>query len=202
MNKRSTILLNVLVSIALLGTFGSAQEADDQNKPETMKRWYHRIQHLGSQFQPGETTAQTELRRSQFVEQVKQQFDGRKLIFKSKVANVNWKDGIASIQIEAELPFGAIPTEERPLKLNRIKSFDIKLTREAAASIQKGMSFEILATMTFHPYQWGAVGPANDAQQLYSIRHKYLRGNFLGTFTTNTYRIKIAGKEVQPVWGK
>ena len=40
------------------------------------------------------------------------------------------------------------------------------------------------------------------SQQLHDLRHAYLLGSYLGTFTTSWYRITIDGEQVKGTWSK
>ena len=191
-------------NILIIATVGCSLVLADPSPPkaDTAKKWYREIQKLGASYKKASTQAKTDLLRSKLIEDLKKQFDGRTLQFQTKVREVRWKKGIAEIYTAPEIPFSAKISPRIPLKINRGQPIELDLTQEEAAAIQPGDKLQFTGQLIFHPRKWGAVGRSTKSQQLYSLRHEFLLGGFLGTFTTKKFEVKIKGEKVPCHWAE
>jgi len=187
----------VYLAIFVFAFAGSLRAAD--STPVTLPRWCAQMQYAAAKIRPGDSKLKTDDIRTTYIEQIADSQAGRTLRVRSKVKEVTWKEGVATITIEPEIP-KTKPLPRTPLRINRVLNFDIKATKEEALAIRSGAAFELTGVLQFHPRRWGAVGTATKSQQLYDLRHEFLGGGYLGTFTTQSYDVAIGGKTYPGAW--
>ena len=167
-------------------------------KPTSAKKWVSELQRVGREHRKGKTSAATDLVRAKLIKKIAETMDGNSIKFRTKVREVRWKKGIASVFTEAT--FDAKKTKRNPIILSRTLPFEIMMTQAEAAAIVPGQRFEFRGKLKFHPGKWGSVGPSTNSQQLYTIRHESIGSLFLGTFTTTDYECTIDRIAVKPRW--
>lgn len=167
-------------------------------KTVSTKKLFGELQKLGREYSKGGTSIQTETARAELVERIAEVAEGKKLKLRSRVREVRWKDGFA--QIYTEPTFSSKVSRKAPLRISRLLPFEIEMTQAEAGEIAVGTRFDFEGVLEFHPLKWGAVGPSIGAQQMYDLRHEYLGGGYLGTFTTKEYEIEVGGATVTPHW--
>jgi len=171
-----------------------------KRKVVAAKKWFGSLQSIGRDHQKGETVAQTDVARKKLIEEITKKLSGSSIKFRTKVRGVQWRDGIA--KVTTQLEFSTKVTKKTPLLIDRSQPFEIVMTQAEAAAIKPGDKFEFQGRLTFHARRWGAVGTATHSQQMYSLRHKYISGGYLGTFTSNGFECSIDGKTVVPRWAE
>lgn len=191
-------ILAICISISATALHGQSPTP----RPDTAKRWYLNIQKTGAAYKKSPTIAENDLVRAKLVERIAKDFDGRSIRFRAKVKDVKWKKGIAEIRTETEFPFAKSPTQRQPLRINRFLPFELQMTQEEAVAVRKGQWLEFTGRMKFHPYRHGAVGRSTSTQQLYDLRHEYLGGGYLGTFTATEVACTINGEDVVSRWAE
>ncbi|WP_253159338.1 hypothetical protein [Stieleria tagensis] len=197
------ILIPGLLDSDSIRLAGAAEPvAGEANDAVPVRKWLNSIQKLGASYQPGKTTIATDIQRDELISAIAKKFDGSAILIKAKVKDVQFRDGVASISTEPE--FGSQPKRSMswPLILNRSERLELAISKAEAAAIDPGDLLEFTGQLKFHQRRWGAVGRTTNSQQLYSVRHEYLKGLFLGTFTATKCRCKIDGKPVACVWAK
>ena len=167
-------------------------------KPTSVKKWVSKLQRVGREHRKGETSAATDLARTELIKEITETMDGSSIKFHAKVREVRWKKGIASVFTEAT--FDGKKSKRNPIILSGTLPFEIVMTQAEAAEIAPGQRFEFRGKLKFHPRKWGAVGPSTKSQQLYTIRHESIGSLFLGTFTTTDYECTIDRIAVKPRW--
>ena len=185
-------------TLVVLTTVTRAEPNQTQAVP--LRRWYNKIQAVAAKYRKAGSTAQTDIARGQLIDTLDESHNGRKITFATEVQNVTWKDGTASITVEPELGVPREPTPRHPLRLNRSSTLDVVAIEDQALQIKPGARLTFTGVLTFHPRKWGAVGRATKSQQMYSLRHKYLGGVYLGTFTSTDYEIKINNEPFAGRW--
>src|SRR5262245_43088912 len=94
--------------------------APPEPKAINVKRWYAAIQKTGARFQQAATEAQTDLVRSNLIEQIAKEFDGSTIEFRARVKEVRWANDIAEVVTEREIPDSSKPNARQPLHVNRM----------------------------------------------------------------------------------
>ena len=173
-------------------------EITKPTKPKSAKKWFGELQAVGRKYQKGETIAQTDVARSELIQNITTDLNGSSMKFRTKVREVKWKDGIA--KISTQLEFSTEVDRRSPLRITRVAPIEIEMTQDEAAKIIPGQRIEFSGELTFHPRRWGAVGVATSSQQMYSLRHEFIAGGYLGTFTSSNFRCTIDGNDVTPRW--
>ena len=178
----------------------STEKADAPKpaKPKSAKKWFGELQAVGRKYQKGETIAQTDVARNELIQNITADLDGSSIKFRTKVREVKWKDGIA--KISTQLEFSTEVDRRSPLRITRVAPIEIEMTQDEAAKIAPGQRIEFSGELTFHPRRWGAVGVATSSQQMYSLRHEFIAGGYLGTFTSSKFICTIDGNDVTPRW--
>ena len=169
-----------------------------KTKPLAAKKWFKKIQAIGADYEKGDTQAQADLARSQLIESIANSMDGSAIKIRTKIREVRWRKGFAEVRTERE--YDTKLGKKTPLRIVRITPIEIKMTQVEAAAIVPGQRLEFNGQLKFHPRRWGAVGRSTNSQQMYDLRHEYLGGLYLGTFTSTNYECLINGKKVQPRW--
>ena len=113
---------------------------------------------------------------------------------------MRWKNGIAEVYTELELPLDARPNPRQPLRMTRSLPIELDLSQAESAAIKPGEWLVFTGKLIFHPMRVGAVGRSTNTQQMYDVRHEYLGGGYLGTFTSKEYAVEIDGKNVKCRW--
>lgn len=167
-------------------------------KPLVAKKWIKKIQAIGAEYEKGDTQAQADLARSQLVESIAKSLDGSAIKIRTKIKEVSWEKGFANVLTERE--YDSKVGKQTPLRITRNTPIEIKMTQVEAAAIVPGQRLEFNGQLKFYPRRWGAVGKATSSQQMYALRHEYLGGGYLGTFTSTNFECFIDGKKVQPRW--
>ena len=165
-------------------------------KPVSIKKWLAGVQRLGRTYDAGETDVQRSLSRASLIDELSEGSNGVWIKFRTKVKKVSWKDGFASVTTVQE--FKNTVSKKTPLRVTRLQPIELTMTQEEAAAIKPGEKFEFIGKLKFHPGKWGLVGKAVGAQQMYEVRHKYLGGGYLGTFTATDLQCTLGRKQVQP----
>ncbi|EMI41713.1 hypothetical protein RRSWK_05810 [Rhodopirellula sp. SWK7] len=166
-----------------------------------MKRWVLAIQKTGASYRKANTKAATDLERASLIDAIRDEFSGRSLTFRTKIREVRWKNGIAQVLTEPEF-LVAKPSLMKPLRIVRSQPFEFEMPQETAVRIQPGTWLKFTGELEFHPRRYGAVGRSTDSQQMYDLRHEYLSGGYLGTFTTTHFSCTIDGVDAKPRWAK
>ena len=94
------------------------------------------------------------------------------------------------------------PSLRQPLRIVRSQPIEITMTQEEAIHIQPGTWLTFTGELKFHPQKYGAVGRSTESQQMYDLRHEYLGGGYLGTFTTTKFECTIDGEKANCRWEK
>lgn len=184
--------------IALVVTF-VAVCPQTETRPESFVRWQLSLQKLAASFRPKETDVQNKRTTVELIEAIDESTDGVWVEFKSRIKEVKWKEGSATIKTLYEIK-SANPTARAPLKLNRSQPFEFAMKEVEASSIRVGDWITIRCKLEFHPRRWGAVGRATHSQQLWDIRYPDLTNIYLGTFTTSEYACTIKRQEFKGTW--
>ncbi len=179
-------------SQAVKGKPGKDKKDDEYT---AVSAWAASLVTISKKYGKGSTTVQTDAAFTALIDDIESSSKKSKIKIESKVHNVIWKDGIASIYTEPELKVNKLGA----LTFMRSSPFEVELTQAEAGQINKGDSFQFEGELDFHPKAWGRVGVTNKAQQLYTLRHESFMWH-VGTFTTKQYQITVDGKQLQGCW--
>lgn len=176
----------------------SVAVAADEAKP--LSSWITQLQTLAGKHRKGTTDVQTQAAHDAFLDALIKEHDGKVIQFTAVIKNVKWKEGVATITTDAEYGKLPAPTAAAPLSLFRGHPFELAMPEADALAIKPGTPFRFTGSVQFHRGQWGGVGPANKAQQLYTLRHTTLSIHYAGTFTSRDARFKVGAKEYRSKW--
>lgn len=199
MTSRSLLCLGLFLLSVCSGPCLSAEEnpASPQPKPVPIRKFLIDLQKLGGRFQPGRSSARSNAARTQLIQLIEQEYNGKRLTFTTAVTNVKWKDEIAAVKVtygtgrsRAKLPLKIIPHSE----------FLLHVSQEEALKIRPNAPLVFTGTLEFLPGKWGAVGLSTKSQQLHTLSHTTLRGSYLGTFISRDYTITIDRQEYTGRW--
>ncbi len=187
-----------VVMVALLAIF-----ADDwtKTKPDSIKKWMLSVQKIGAKYGKGSTQLETERRIEAMIAEFTKEIDGSVIEFKVQIQEVKWKDGVATVTTQNELPLPKSPTAAMPFSFLR-SALEFDMVQDAAAKLKPGDWLTFKGKLKFHPGRWGSVGVATKSQQMYTLRHKFLGVGYLGTFTTTEYACQIDREDVVGHWAK
>lgn len=208
MNSSRTRFYQLILVFTYLGTltlnssFGDVIKSPSRKKPATLKAWFnqlHAIVREKSQIEPRNDTEKKQF-RDELVDEIKKQRDKSVFYFKTKVKNVKWKDGIASIYTEDELKLIRVRPEATTLKAKRSQPFEVLVSHQEAAAIRPGAILRVEAEVVFHKDRFPQTNRTHKAQVLYGLAYSRLGAGYLGVFTTNSYKISVDKTELKSRW--
>lgn len=178
---------------ALLGLCLTAN-AESPPRPTSLAVWRARLVRIASSLPKAETSAAsitvTEELRSEFADAC----TGLRVRTSARVADVRWKDGVATIETERDPPYRG---PRRPAWVWKASRVDVLMSEEEASAIRPRSRLAVDGILTFHVGHLAGFGDSRVGQLLF-----YVRGpaGWSGYCTTFDYRVKLAGKDLQPRW--
>jgi hypothetical protein len=191
----------VRLAVALLTLLGPVADDWTKEKPDSIKKWLLNVQEVGAKYGKGSTKAETDLRIEALTKEFTNKFDGSVIEFRTRIREVKWKDGVATVTTQDELPLPKSPTAAMPFSFIRTP-LEFDMDQEQATKIKPGDWLTFKGKLKFHPGKWGNVGSSTKSQQLYTLRHHFLGVGYLGTFTTTEYECQIDKVDVVEHWAE
>lgn len=186
----------LLIAISLLGVV-----TDDwtKEKPVSIRKWMLDAEEICAKYGKASTVAETNARIEAMVNEFADKMDGSIIEFKVQIKEVKWKDGFAYVNTLNELPLPKSASPAMPLSITK-SEYQFEMQQSEATKIKPGAWLSFKGKLKFFKGKWGNVGISEHAQQMYTLRHKFLGVGFLGTFVTNEYECEIDRKPVKGRW--
>jgi hypothetical protein len=133
--------------------------------------WVRELKSLPTSYRP-KTAIDRDDEEPEFVKRLGQSLDGKVLKVTGKIRQIDWKDGVGQVWIDAA---GVSQADRLEIRLNA--PFTIRIDKDDARKIVKGQSFELRAVADFIPGAMGRTHSKNAQHSRWHVEFLILKGS-------------------------
>lgn len=192
----SVILLCTLVGYALSQEKGRVPAAQvESDKPISLAKFSVSLQKDVSKIFPGKTKAEHDLVLAEHLKSFQEQHPGALVSFVSRISEVRWKNGIAEISLDSELP----KNDEMLVQLlERRQPIAVRMDQMTATSLRKGTPVKVTAMLFLAERNANSLIRDENSkflvprwQEFYPVQNSRL-DCWLGVYFSRDYTIEIS----------